>query len=349
MRRAISLLTRTGWLAIIFGQGRLQSVVARVQREGFVSDGEAPAPTLGWIGTGRMGSQMVGHLLRSGAPVLVYNRTRAKAEPLADLGARIADHLWELGQCEVVFVSVSSSGDLHQVLLGADGLLSGEARPKIVVDFSTVASDASAVVREELAGRGIQLLAAPVSGNPNVARAGRLTMAVSGPRGAFDSVADLLALIGSGATYVGEGELARLVKICHNLFLGVITQSLVEVTVLAEKGGVSREAFLRYLNASVLGSTFTAYKAPQLVNADYQATFTTNLLRKDFDLGLAAAHDLGVPLPVAALVQQLVMSLISLGYGEEDFAALLELQARNSGLELVGEKAEIPDGLSAPE
>lgn len=313
-----------------------------------MTDGAGQLPRLGWIGTGRMGAQMVGRLLDSGASVIVYNRTRAKAEPLAAQGASIADHLWELGACEVVFVAVTSSGDLHQVLLGPEGLLSGEARPRIVVDFSTVGADASAEVRRELAARGIELLAAPVSGNPKVAKAGRLTMAVSGPQSAFDSVSGLLAQLGSGATYVGEGELARLVKICHNLFLGVVTQSLIEVTVLAEKGGVSREAFLRYLNASVLGSTFTRYKTPQLVNTDYRATFTTNLLHKDFDLGLAAAHDLGVPMPVASLVQQLVMSLISLGYGEEDFAALLELQGRDSALAVVSEQVDVPDGLGVP-
>jgi len=313
-----------------------------------VTDGADQLPRLGWIGTGRMGAEMVTRLLSAGSGVVVYNRTRAKAEPLAKLGATIADHVTELGGCEVVFVAVSSSGDLQQVLLGPEGLLSGEARPRIVVDFSTVSAEASAAVRQELAKQGVELLAAPVSGNPKVARAGRLTMAVSGPAAAFESVADLLAQLGSAATYVGEGELARLVKICHNLFLGVLTQSLVEVTVLAEKGGVSREAFLRYLNGSVLGSTFTRYKTPQLVNTDYGATFTTNLLRKDFDLGLAAAHDLGVPLPVASLVQQLVMSLISLGYGEEDFAALLELQGRNSGLKVVSEQAEVPDGLGTP-
>ncbi|HVB52790.1 MAG TPA: NAD(P)-dependent oxidoreductase [Candidatus Acidoferrales bacterium] len=313
-----------------------------------MTDGTGQLPKLGWIGTGRMGAQMVSRLLIDGSSVIVYNRTRAKAEPLAELGATIADHLWELGGCDVVFVAVSSSGDLHQVLLGSEGLLSGEARPRIVVDFSTVGADASAAVRQELAEQGVELLAAPVSGNPKVAKAGRLTMAVSGSRDAFDSVAELLAQLGSGATYVGEGELARLVKICHNLFLGVMTQSLVEVTVLAEKGGVSREAFLRYLNTSVMGSSFTKYKAPQLVNTDYSATFTTNLLYKDFDLGLAAAHDLGVPLPLASLVQQLVMTLISLGYGEEDFATLLELQGRNSGLEVVSEQVEVPDGLDPP-
>lgn len=310
-----------------------------------MTGGRGQAEKLGWIGTGRMGTEMVSRLLRSGAEMIVYNRTRSKAEPLADLGATIADRISDLGFCEVVFVAVSSSQDLREVLLGVDGLLSGEGRPGIVVDFSTVSSEASAEVRAELAQQGVQLLAAPVSGNPKVARVGRLTMAVSGPRAAFDAVAERLGLLGSGTTYVGEGELARLVKLCHNLFLGVVAQSLVEVTVLAEKGGVSRQAFLKYLNASVMGSLFTGYKSPQLVNTDFRATFTTTLLGKDFDLGLEAAHQLGVPLAVAALVQQIIQSLISQGYGDSDFAALLELQARNSGLELVSEEAEVPDGL----
>ncbi|MGH7611903.1 MAG: NAD-binding protein, partial [Candidatus Dormibacteria bacterium] len=125
----------------------------------------------------------------------------------------------------------------------------------------------------------------------------------------------------------------------------VVTQSLVEVTVLAQRSGVSREAFLKYLNSSVMGSTFTKYKSPQLVNRDYQATFTAHLLRKDFDLGLAAAHDLGVPLPLAALVQQVIVGLIGQGHGEEDFAALLELEAQNAGLSLRSENAAVPDGL----
>src|SRR6266536_754148 len=190
-----------------------------------------------------------------------------------------------------------------------------------------------------------ELLAAPVMGNPTVARAGQLTFAVSGPRPAFDAAQPYLDLLGAGATYVGEGELARIVKLCHNLFLGVVTQSLAEVTVLAEKSGVSRQAFLACLNDSVMGSTFTRYKSPALVNLDFHATFTAELLRKDFDLGLAAARDREVPLPVASLVHQLVQSLVGHGLGQSDFAALLVLQARSAGLELVSEDANVSDGL----
>jgi 3-hydroxyisobutyrate dehydrogenase-like beta-hydroxyacid dehydrogenase len=182
-------------------------------------------------------------------------------------------------------------------------------------------------------------------GNPRVAEAGMLTMAISGPRAAFDAARPYLDLLGSGATYVGEGELARIIKLCHNLFLGAVTQSLAEVTVLAEKSGVSRQAFLSCLNDSVMGSAFTRYKTPAFVNLDFHATFTATLLRKDFDLGLAAAREREVPMPVSSLVHQLVQSLVGHGAGEEDFAALIRMQAQSAGLDLVSEDADVPDGL----
>jgi 3-hydroxyisobutyrate dehydrogenase-like beta-hydroxyacid dehydrogenase len=148
---------------------------------------------------------------------------------------------------------------------------------------------------------------------------------------------------------VGEGDTARLVKICHNLFLGVVTQSMAEITVLAEKGGVPRAAFLDFLNNSVMGSTFTRYKAPAFVHLDYTPTFTPVLLRKDFDLGLAAARQLDVPMPVAATTAQLVQASVSSGRVDEDFAILLDLQARSSALELKPEDVPVDDGLAGPE
>jgi 3-hydroxyisobutyrate dehydrogenase-like beta-hydroxyacid dehydrogenase len=138
------------------------------------------------------------------------------------------------------------------------------------------------------------------------------------------------------------------VKICHNLLLGIVAQSMAEITVLAEKGGVSRAAFLEFLNNSVMGSIFSRYKAPAYVNLDFTPTFTPVLLRKDFDLGLAAARELDVSMPVAALTHALVQSAVSQGRTEEDFAVLLELQAANSGLRLKPENVEVDDGLSGP-
>jgi 3-hydroxyisobutyrate dehydrogenase len=304
---------------------------------------------LGWLGTGRMGAQLIRRLLADGHDVSVYNRTLAKAQPLAAHGAKVVDSASDLASCEIVFVMVGTSEDLIDAVLGADGLLSGAAAPAILVDCSTVSAEASAQVRAEADARGTALLAAPVMGNPRVARAGKLTLAVSGPRTAFDEAEPYLNLLGAGSTYVGEGELARIVKLCHNLFLGTVAQSMAEITVLAEKSGVSRQAFLACINSSVMGSLFTRYKTPAYVNLDFTPTFTAALLRKDFDLGLAAAREREVPLPVAALVHQIVQGLVGRGHGGQDFAALLQLEAESAGLALVSENAEVSDGLEPPQ
>jgi 3-hydroxyisobutyrate dehydrogenase-like beta-hydroxyacid dehydrogenase len=309
-----------------------------------------PVTSVGWIGAGRMGAAMAARLARAGVKVTVWNRTRAKAEPLAELGCVVADSIGELRGMDVVFTMVSTNKDLEQVLLGDGGLLTDpDDVPRIVVDCSTVDQAASEAMRAACTERGVAFLASPVSGNGKVVRAGMLTLVASGPEETFRTVQPLLEHIGKSVTYVGDGDVARLVKICHNLMLGVVTQTMAEITVLAEKGGVSREAFLSFLNDSVMGSVFTRYKSPAFVNLDYTPTFTPILLRKDFDLGLAAAHDLDVPMPVTAVTAQMVQATVSSGRVEEDFAVLLDLQAANSGLTLESEDVVVDDGLRAAE
>ena len=301
---------------------------------------------VGWVGAGRMGHALAARLLAAGHDVAVYNRTRAKAESLEGAGATVVDAPAELADREVVFTMVAGPDDFKEVVLGSSGVLSRNgSAPAVIVDMTTVSPDASAKVRDEAAQRGVALIAAPVSGNPKVVQAGRVTLVASGPREAFDQVAPLLDLLGAGVTYVGDGEKARLAKICHNLMLGVVAQCMAEITVLAEKGGMSRAAFLDFLNDSVMGSMFTRYKSPAYVNLDFTPTFTPLLLRKDFDLGFETARELDVPMPVAAAAQQMIQALIGSGHTEEDFAALLEQHARASGLELISEEADIDEGL----
>ncbi|SEU35083.1 NAD(P)-dependent oxidoreductase [Nonomuraea wenchangensis] len=302
-------------------------------------------PRAGWIGTGRMGTAMAARLADAGVDVTAWNRTLAKAEPLKEHGASVAESLGALRDRDVVFTTLSTASALEQVLLGDDGLLTGDAVPGVVIDSSTVSVESSAEVRQACEARGVAYLAAPVSGNPKVARTGRLSLVVSGPRETYDRVAHLLRHLGRSVTYVGEGDTARLVKIAHNLMLGVVTQTLAEITVLAEKGGVPRHAFLEFLNDSVMGSAFTRYKSPAFVHLDYTPTFTPTLLRKDFDLGLAAARALDVPMPVTALTAQLVQAGVSTGRVDEDFAILLDLQAKSSGLDLEPEDVAVDDGL----
>lgn len=305
------------------------------------------AMKLGWIGIGRMGYAMAERLAKSGADVTVWNRTRSKAEPLAAHGAKIADSLAALAACEIVFVMVSAWDDVKEVVAGPAGLLSqGKGALRLVVECSSISLEGSAELRTLLAAHGVELLAAPVSGNAKVIKAGRLSFVCSGPRAAFDRALPYLKMIAPAASYVGEGELARIVKICHNVFLGVVTQSLAEITVLAQKAGVPRHAFLDFMNQSVMGSTFSRYKTPAFVNLDFKVTFTPKLLRKDLDLGLDAGRRFEVPMPLASLTRDLVQTLIGNGMTEEDFAQLLLLQARTSGVALEPENVPVGDGLS---
>jgi len=305
---------------------------------------------LGWIGTGRMGYPLAKRLLKANCDVAIYNRTRAKAEPLTELGAQIVDSPPDLADRDIVFTILAASSDFVEVTTGAKGLLSHKGRaPKILIDCSTVSVESSAAVRSAAAKVGTALLAAPVSGNPAVVKAGKLSIVVSGPEETYREALQYLNVLAPGVSYVGDGDVARTVKICHNLLLGVLTQSLAEVTILAEKAGVLRHAFLDFINKSVLGSTFTRYKTPAFVNLDFTPTFTPHLLRKDFDLGLAAGRELDVPLPVSALVREMIQNMINNGYTDCDFAALLKLQADASNHELKPENVHISDGLETAE
>jgi len=303
-------------------------------------------PQIGWIGVGRMGTELVRRLLGDGWEVAVYNRTRSKAELLAGSGATVVGDPAELAACDVVFSMVSTSRDLEQITLGEHGLLTAARSPKLLIDSSTVSAEASAAVREIAVGRGTAFLAAPVSGNPAVVRSGKATFAVSGPAAAFALAEPIFRCLGQGATYIGPGEAARLVKIAHNVFLGVVFQSLAEITVLVEKSGTSREAFLSFLNDSVMGSMFSRYKTPALVNLDFAPTFTMPLLLKDFTLGLAAAHDLAVPMPLAEHASSIVAGAVGRGHRDEDFATLLLEQAARAGMALKPEDSDIGDGLT---
>ena len=304
------------------------------------------AGQIGWVGAGRMGYALAERLLKGGVKLAIYNRTRSKAEPLAALGATVVDELPALAACDIVFVIVADSDDLIEVVSGPKGLLSraGQA-PRIVVDISTVSQAASAEVRRTLAGRGAAFLAAPVSGNPKVVRSGKLSVVVSGPKAAFETAEPYLRRFGRGVSYVGDGERARIVKICHNVYLGIAAQALAEITVLAEKSGVPRHAFLAFVNDSVMGSVFSRYKTPAYVNLDFAATFTPPLLRKDLDLGLEAAREHDVPMPLAAMTREIIQGMIGQGYTDCDFAALVEVEAKAAGLKLMSENVKVSDGL----
>jgi 3-hydroxyisobutyrate dehydrogenase len=302
--------------------------------------------TLGWIGLGNMGAPLATRLVKAGYDVAVWNRTASKAAPVVEAGATQVSEIRSLGERDAVFSMVSASKDLEHVMLDPEvGLLTGDTVPHVVIDCSTVSVETSQKVREAAEARGVRFFAAPVSGNGKVVAAGKLSVVCSGDEQTFELVRPMIKSLGRSVTYVGDGESARLVKVYHNLLLGIYTQALAEILVLAETGGVKREAVMDFINNSVMGCMFSQYKSPALVNLDFHPTFTPVLLRKDFDLGLGEARKNEVPMPITNLTRDIIESTIGHGHASEDFATMLLVAAANAGIELKSENADVTDGL----
>jgi 3-hydroxyisobutyrate dehydrogenase len=312
---------------------------------------------IGWIGMGRMGFPMAERLLKAGHDVSIWNRTRSKAEPLEKIGGKVVDHLSDLKSMDILFSIVATGADVEEVLYGKNGVCSqGGKIPPVIVDCSTIAVEESKSIRSKLKDLGADFVAAPVSGNAKVIKSGKLSSVVSGPEAACKIAMPLIEVFAPrGVSYVGDGELARVCKIAHNVMLGVVIENLIEITLLTNKMGVPRHAFLAFLNNGVMGSMFTAYKSPALVNLDWATTFTPELLRKDLDLGLELAREMDVPMPVTAATREVLQGHFGAAmlqknpeeYLAKDFAALAETMALAAGMKLESENKNVPTGLES--
>jgi 3-hydroxyisobutyrate dehydrogenase-like beta-hydroxyacid dehydrogenase len=282
------------------------------------------------IGLGNMGTAFAERLLDGGYDLLVYNRTAAKADPLAARGAAVADTAEELAErVDVVLTSLPNDEALESV---AEGVV-GAMRPDgVLVDLSTVSPGASARVAGLAEEASVAYLRAPVSGNPTVVRSGNLSFIVSGAREALDRVEPVLKTIGPTVHYVGDAEQARIVKLALNLMIAGLAQLMSEALVLAEASDVSRHDLLETMGSSAVGAPFVKYKTEPLLHDDFSATFTTALMEKDIDLILDAAKQAGLELPVAQELKSLLRATARAGYADDDFMALY-LRQRSASLD----------------
>ena len=311
---------------------------------------------IGWIGVGRMGYQMAERLIEANHDVSIWNRTKSKAEPLAKIGGKVVDKLADLSGVDMLFAIVSEGKDLEEVYFGKDGIVTNAKGklPKIFVDCSSISVEDSVRIRGRLKEHGVEFVCAPVSGNGLVIKAGKLSSVVSGPEAAAKEAMPVIEVFAPrGVSYVGEGELARICKIAHNVMLGVVIENLIEITLLANKMGVPRHAFLAFMNNGVMGSMFTAYKTPALVNLYASTTFTPELLRQDLDLGLELGGEWDVPRPVTAATREVLQTHFGAAqlqkdpeaYLQKDFAALAETMALAAGMKLTPENKNVGTGL----
>ena len=294
-----------------------------------------------------MGYAMAERLAKAGCDITVWNRTRAKAEPLAKSGAKVAASLAELAACDIVFTMVATGKDVKEVLFGPSGVLAaGTAHPKIVVDSTSISLEESAEIRAKLAKEGVQFLSAPVSGNAKVIKAGKLTVVASGPKDAMDAVTPYLAAIGQGVSYVGEGELSRIAKICHNVMLGVVTQIAGGDHDTRAEGRHGAPRLPRLPQQERDGLHVHALQDAGPGEPRFPRHLHAGASAQGPGPGPVGRPELGVPMPLATITRDMVQTLIGHGYADQDFSTLLLLEAKAAGIELKPENVEVGDGLS---
>jgi 3-hydroxyisobutyrate dehydrogenase-like beta-hydroxyacid dehydrogenase len=288
--------------------------------------------SIGFVGLGAMGSALAGRLLDAGNTVYGTNRTKSRADPLVERGLTWRDTPREVAQeADVVFSMVTDSRALEEITGGPDGILAGLQPGSVYVDMSTVSPETSAKIAGRVKELGAAMLDAPVSGSVPAAEEGSLAIMVGGEQDAFARVEPLLRHLGQTITYVGGNGKALMMKLALNVSLAVQMIAFSEGVVLAAKGGVDPEQAIEVLSSSPLGSPMLKLRAPLLLNRLDHAWFDIELMQKDIGLVLEQGRSLKVPLPTAAVADELLTTARALGHGTEDIVAVFDVLAQLAG------------------
>jgi 3-hydroxyisobutyrate dehydrogenase-like beta-hydroxyacid dehydrogenase len=275
-----------------------------------------------------MGSRIAGRLLDAGHRVYATNRTASKAEPLVERGLIWLDTPREVAAAAgIVFSMVTDDAALEAITAGPDGLLAGLEPRQVYVDMSTVSPRASRRLAEHVGERGALMLDAPVSGSIPQAEAGALAIMVGGERQAFAAAEPLLRELGQTVTHIGPNGQGLLLKLAINISLAVQTLAFSEGLLLAERGGVEPEVAADVMSSSSIGSPMLKARIPLLLHLPDQAWFDVDMMQKDIRLAREAADDLQIPLPSAAVADEVLSTARRLGYTHRDLASLHEVLA----------------------
>jgi 3-hydroxyisobutyrate dehydrogenase len=288
---------------------------------------------LGYVGLGVMGSSVVRRLLDAGHTVTVWNRSPEKAKPLLDAGAHWADSPRAVTErSEVVFTMVTNTAAVKAVTGGDDGILAGLVPGKIYVDMSTASPANTRALAEAVEAVGAQMLDAPVSGTSITVDQGKASLMVGGDADTFARAKPVLEAIGPRVLHMGGNGSAVTMKIAINLSLAVQMLAFSEGVLLAEKTGISREAAVEAMLASVIASPMVAYRGPLVLGHPDEVWFDCHMMQKDMNLALELGRELEVPLPTTAVTNEFLTAANGMGIGDKDFAAMFDVLAAMSGV-----------------
>ena len=291
---------------------------------------------LGFLGLGIMGGPMARHLVTGGHDVAVWSNNQKKAKALADsAGALFCATPAEVAQnSECAFLCVGDTAMSRGVILGEKGLVKGAKKGYVVVDCSTVSPLESSRMAEELAALGIEFLDAPCTGSKAGAEGGTLTFMVGGKQEVFAHVKPFFEAMGKSLYYCGKSGMGLRAKLTQNLILGNLLQAFNEGLVLSTKAGVDPELMLDILNNSAARSGLISVKAPMVFKRDFSTNFSVKWLEKDIGLAIDLGGEIGVPLMLTGLTQQLFRAAMAKGYGEEDICGSIRVLEDLAGTEV---------------
>jgi 3-hydroxyisobutyrate dehydrogenase/2-hydroxy-3-oxopropionate reductase len=289
---------------------------------------------LGFLGLGLMGYPMARNLLRAGHEVALWSHTAAKADKLAEeAGGRAMESPKQVAEAaDVVFLCVGDTEMATEVILGLGGVIEGARPGTAVADASTISPKQSRKIGKALKARGVDFLDAPCTGSTPGAQGGTLTFMVGGDPAVFEKVKPLLEPMGKRIYYCGKAGLGLQAKLTQNLILCNIMAAFNEGMVLAVKGGMDPQLMLEILDNSAAKSGLISYKAPFVLRRDFRANFSTKWMHKDIGLMLESGKDLGVPLLLTGLTQQLFQTAIAAGHGDEDFCSTISVLEQLVGI-----------------
>jgi len=280
-------------------------------------------PTVGLIGLGLMGRPMGANLLKAGFPLVVWNRTRARAEALAQQGARVAATPREAAAaCDVLLTIVSDPPALESVLWGADGALAGLRRGSAYVDSSTVSPALARRIAVACAERGAEFLDAPVTGGTWGAEKGELVFMVGGAAETLKRVESVLGAMGKKWFHLGAHGAGQTVKLAMNMILALQVDALAEALALVTSSGVPGERLIEVLQSSMARAQVLDVKAPMMLAGKYDPSFPLRLMHKDLGLALELANQTGVPLPATAAAREVYNAVKGAAKEDVDYAAV---------------------------
>lgn len=287
---------------------------------------------IGWIGLGNMGNPMSQNLVAAGHEVVVWNRTKSKADEVIAAGAKWADSPKAVAEAsDIIFTMVSDGPTLQAVALNDDGYVAGLSAGKIAVDMSTVSVEESTKVNDAVEAAGCKLLRAPVTGSTVLAKAATLGILASGDKATYDKVLPVFEKLGANQFYLGGAEEARVLKLAINTMIATTMQMEAEAVVLCEKAGLDVAQVTEVIAGSAVGSGICKYKAAVIAEGQYPPAFSVRLMIKDLDLALAVAKQYGVPMLSTSLTRQQLAAASATGRAEKDFSVLTQLVEEAAG------------------